>query len=304
MKIKTYIKRTCHIISLILIGYCLTTCNSSNDNTAKTSKTQEQFSNDKEKMNYFKYRFPSSDELFYYIEEEELVFNEELMNSTDNTRLYLTKNNQALGLGVYMSDLSYISITENWENVNKCLMAIYKLSDKLRLLNALDDNSIERIESNIQNPDSLIDIADKFNDNILDYLIETGNEKMYGIIAFGSLIEYFHIKLNVTDFSIEENSFNESVSDHKFIIQNLTDYLSFYAEGDNKVEVIISSLNSYKEYFSFTSENEDRETEIEKLDDGTLIIKGGNENIIPKSDIDSLKLLTNTIRSRIINGEF
>ena len=58
------------------------------------------------------YRFPTPNEIFGFINNEKLKFDQSLLNKSENSEKYIDSKTQTIALGLYVSDLAYITLFE------------------------------------------------------------------------------------------------------------------------------------------------------------------------------------------------
>lgn len=91
------------------------------------------------------YSLPSPLESAMIIKSSGAVFEEKLLNPISNTSKYTTNRNMALNLGIYTTDLSYASLFDQTQITIKYMDAAKKMADGLGILDAIDNNTIDRL---------------------------------------------------------------------------------------------------------------------------------------------------------------
>src|SRR5690554_6774188 len=109
------------------------------------------------------YTIPSPMEMASLLKKTGTGYETSLLNDIKNVVKYTSSKRQALNLGIYGADLSYASIFNQNQEAIIYLSCAKQLSDKLGVTNAFNNETMDRIESNIENRDSLLDIiSDSF----------------------------------------------------------------------------------------------------------------------------------------------
>jgi hypothetical protein len=85
-------------------------------------------------------------------------YNAELLNNPDNTSLYTTTASMALNMGVYGSDLAFAGIFGQNAETMKYMDCTRKMADGLHVMAAFSDDRRSRLENNINNRDSVLNI--------------------------------------------------------------------------------------------------------------------------------------------------
>lgn len=143
------------------------------------------------------YRFPTPNEVFGFINNEKLKYDPTLLNPKENADKYLDSKSQTLNLGVYISDLAYITLFEAYNKSIEYYGQIHSLSEKVRITSAYDLAVTKRIEKNLLNLDSLKNISSDSYSSMVEYLIVNNREKSLALIAAGAYIECFYIAFNL-----------------------------------------------------------------------------------------------------------
>ena len=103
-------------------------------------------SNKAEKVRRILYSVPSHIEMMNLVEDANIPFKVDFLNKSENAANYSTVKSQAFNLGVYGTDLAYISIFEQSQEVIKYFAAIKSLSDELGVADVITDENMARFE--------------------------------------------------------------------------------------------------------------------------------------------------------------
>lgn len=85
-------------------------------------------------------------------------YNADLLNDPANTSLYTTTASMALNMGVYGSDLAFAGIFGQNAEVIQYMDCTRKMADGLHVMAAFNDDRKARLENNINNRDSVLNI--------------------------------------------------------------------------------------------------------------------------------------------------
>ena len=143
------------------------------------------------------YRFPTPNEIFGFINNEKLKFDQTYLNPAENSEKYLDSKTQTIGLGIYVSDLAYVTLFEAYNKSAEYYRLIHLLSEKIRITSAYDLEVAKRIDKNLMNLDSLKSISVDSYSSMVEYLIVNSREKTIALIAAGSYVECFYIAFNL-----------------------------------------------------------------------------------------------------------
>jgi hypothetical protein len=195
------------------------------------------------------YSLPSPLETAMLIKSAGATYNEEVLNPIENTSNYTTNKSMALNLGIYTTDLSFASLFDQTQTSIRYMNAAKEMADGLGILDAIDNNTIERLEENINNRDVIMDIISETFMNSSSFLTENERPALASIVLVGGWVEGLYIATNmVGDAPIEGNKLVERIVDQKLSFDIVLKLLE-----DNKdntdVESIMTDINDLKSTF-------------------------------------------------------
>ena len=162
------------------------------------------------------YSLPSPLETAMLIKNAGATYNEDILNSVDNTSNYTTNKSMALNLGIYTTDLSFASLFDQTQTSIRYMNAAKRMADGLGILDAIDNNTIEMLEENINNRDRIMDIISETFMNSSSFLTENERPALASIVLVGGWVEGLYIASNlVGDADIEGNKLVERIVDQK-----------------------------------------------------------------------------------------
>ena len=162
------------------------------------------------------YSLPSPLETAMLIKSAGATYNEELLNPTENTSNYTTNRSMALNLGIYTTDLSFASLFDQTQTSIQYMNAAKQMADGLGILDAIDNNTIERLEENVNNRDVIMDIISETFMNSSSFLTENERPALASIVLVGGWVEGLYIASSlVGDASIDDNKLVERIVDQK-----------------------------------------------------------------------------------------
>ncbi|MCK5169632.1 MAG: hypothetical protein KAQ75_07115, partial [Bacteroidales bacterium] len=271
------------IVSIALITGCGSGKDKANDYddlvTIDSLEIDEQLIQDVKAVKEIFYSLPSPLETAMILKQAGAKYNEELLNSTDNTSRYVTNKSMALNLGIYTTDLSYASLFDQTQATINYMNASKKMAEGLGILNAIDEDILERLEANINNREVIMDIISETIMNSSSFLEENDRQAMSTIILVGGWVEGLFIATNLVEDDVDFNN-NELVK--RIIDQKLTlsTVLSLLDENSDNVDVqnVMTNVNELKAIFDkieiSTSKIEpvtDEETNVTTLKSETTI---------------------------------
>lgn len=212
MKKLSYIPATI-LLAVFSLVFIVASCVSdgSNKNKEKAIKKAASKSVDENTIEGFNksklifYSLPSPLETAMLIKRAGAIYNEDLLNPSENINKYTTNLKMALNLGIYSADLSYTSLFDQTQISVKYMSNAKKLADGLGILNAIDENTIKRLENNMNNRDVVLDIISETFMNSNAYLTEEDRPVMAVSVLVGGWIEGLYIATKLTNGSLVNN---------------------------------------------------------------------------------------------------
>jgi len=125
------------------------------------------------------YSMPSPLETAMLVRSAGAPYNEDLLNPTDNAGNYTTNRSMALNLGIYTCDLSFASLYDQTQTSISYMSAAKKMSDGLGILDAIGEETLERLEENVNNREMIMDIVSETFMNSSSYLQENNRPSSF-----------------------------------------------------------------------------------------------------------------------------
>ncbi|MCC7331936.1 MAG: hypothetical protein IT232_04930 [Flavobacteriales bacterium] len=224
-------------IPLIIMSVALAACGGSSTDTddvivnnTDTSSLNQRI----EKTQKVFYTIPSPYETALIFESSGVTYNSGILNPVDNVKKYTTKDKQALNFGVYGADLSYSNIFDQSQQSMFYMNCAKKMADELGITSAFDAETIERIERNINNKDSLMSII---NDSywIADsHLKENQQEYLSALSIAGGWIEGMYLGSAGLKKEKPSEAIMNTIANQKYAIENLISLLELYNQNETK----------------------------------------------------------------------
>lgn len=243
------------------------------------------------------YRFPTPDEIFGFIKNEKLKFDPALLNPNSNVNKYLDSKSQTINLGIYISDLAYITMFESYTRSVEYYKSIHALSEKVRITSAYDLEVAKRIEKNLLNLDSLKSISIDSYSSMVEFLIMNSREKTLALIAAGAYVECFYIAFNLAGPFSKDNPMIVKIVDLKYAFENLYSYLQIYSD-DETVKQVSEQFSKLNLLFSKMKEVSIGKTTVTQAKDGNLVLGGGTKLEMDKTLFEAMRNEVNNIRNQ------
>ena len=148
----------------------------------------------KEQIEEVLYEIPPPSEIPYLLEATGADFNESLINDESKVDGYKTTERvSSLNLGVYATDMGYLSSYNKTQEAMNYLNTSKALADHLGITGAFDVELLKRFEDNLGSKDSLSAIIDESMTKTDEYLKNDSRNKIAAMVLTGSFIEGLYI---------------------------------------------------------------------------------------------------------------
>ena len=145
------------------------------------------------------FSLPSPVQTAVLLSKSEIPYNDALLNPVAKVTSYMNQSSQALNLGVYGSDLAYLSNYNNAQLKLDYFKVVEDLATDLNIRNNIDQSLIDRFASNIDSRDSLY----KLNANLFkaadQYLKQNDEEEVAALVLSGGWIEALHLSMQAAE---------------------------------------------------------------------------------------------------------
>jgi len=304
MKVKSFFTK------LFLFGFLFGTtltyfgCQSKSKNNVDNEINQDMeknddFSNELNKTKQVFYSLPSPIETALLLKRAGAKFNEDYLNPVDNISKYTTQKSMALNLGVYSADLSFVSMFDQSQLSVKYLSATKKLADELGILNAVDQSIFKRMDSNIDNTDSLMEIISETFMNSDSFLKENDRTETAGILLVGGWIEGLYIATQIAKSTESNSEIIDRVIDQRLSLATLMSLLQEY-QSNSDVKDILNQLKGIKVLYDKINISSSK-TEAVTDSTGKTFIKSASKSSYKKEDINALFDKAIALRDSIVS---
>lgn len=252
-----------------------------------------------EKAQNIIYQIPSPIEMATLIKRSGADFDGTLMNDAKNARAYTTSREKAINLGVYGADLNYANIFEQSSDINLYLAAAKGLSDQLGISNAFNEATMQAIEANIENRDSMLQIISETFWILDAYLKENDRDNISALIITGGWIEGLYIASKLATKNKDNRELAERIAEQKHSIDDLIALIASY-KADTNVDDILVDLNEVKSVFDKVNiESKAGKTTVDKKT-GVMTIGGSSKVEISDELLNEIATTVETIRNKYV----
>ena len=125
-----------------------------------------------------------------------ITFNKSIINATSKSSSYSTKYQKALNLGVYGSDLAYVTGFKQMQDALGYIGTVKKLAEDLGVSSAYDEAAIKRVVENLSKVDSASQTAELIEgvyDKAERNMRSQQRVEVAGLVITGGWLEGLHI---------------------------------------------------------------------------------------------------------------
>jgi hypothetical protein len=230
-------------------------------------KKQEQLKAAKEIF----YMMPSPVEVTSLLKKAGAAYNPEFLNNPQNIDNYSTVKELAVNLGVFATDLSYVSIFNQTQEAMFYMAACKKIADKLGLEKAFNEEIMSRFENNLEYSDSLLYIISDAYWLADAYLKDQERAELANLIIFGGWIEGMYIAVKTAQQAPENEQIIKRIAEQKYSLDHLVKLIEI--QNDEKNKELLADLKELQQIFDEIKVNKTPNKLIEK--EGKKVISGG-----------------------------
>ena len=254
MKTDSIIQSTCRTLIVIFgLVIVLAGCKSDKKESTDAAGQAEQPKKEDVILELTDYPLPTAYDVTEMLQNAGASYILTLSNPASNVGNYLSSSEKALNLGVYGTDLSYASTYMMKQETMKYLESSKQLIDELEISTTFNTDYARRVEDNLDNRDSLINIiSDSFIDT-WDYLVENEQDKLAILVVCGSYIEGIYITTQIALTAADNTEFMEIIAHQKKSLNTLIEILEPIRE-DADIADIYANLTDIAGIFESVGE--------------------------------------------------
>ena len=296
-----------HLLNISLatiLLFLISSCGNSSDNNEKEQIVEEVFDEDPTdnlyKFNNTLFSVPSPYEISILMKEAGIEYNPDLINSVGNSVNYTSSFLKAINLGVYGSDLAYLNMNEQIPEATKYFATIKILAEELQLSGSFDASIIKRIEDNIANEDSLLNILSRVYRNTDKYLKDNQRQDLGVLVITGGWIESLYFLTEIAQ-STNNEKIKARLGEQKFPLDNLIKILTpYYNKSEDHTQLIESLIDLAYVYDGIDIEYTYAEPETDK-ENKITVINSSTKLLMNQEHISMITEKIRKIRDLLIN---
>ncbi|MBN2813171.1 MAG: hypothetical protein JXQ80_03780 [Bacteroidales bacterium] len=217
--------------------------------------TEEDIFDDIDKAKKIFYSLPSPLETAMLLKSAGVSYNEEVLNDLANVEKYSTNKSKALNLGIYTTDLSFACLFDQAQTSLAYMDATKKLATEMGISDAIDEETMKRLEQNLNKRDVVMDIISETFLNSSSYLKENDQQDVAAMVLVGGWIEGLYIGTQMVGSQpIEGNKLVDRIAEQKLsfsIVERMLQDNIKNARGEENRDIVelINELHATKAAF-------------------------------------------------------
>jgi hypothetical protein len=268
--------------SLLVAGFVLSSCGNKGGSVEMSAADSAALNQSKEKAVKVFFAVPSPLEMANMIKQSGAKFNKSVLNPVANAPRYSSSLTQALNLGIYTADLSYCSSFDQTQESMQYMGTCKKLADALGVTGALSETIINRLEKNVNNKDTLLDLVAEMYATTDSYLRENERASTTAIIVAGGWIEALYISTQIANVSKNNTAIIQRIAEQKDVLNNLVKLLESYP-ADQEITPVLADMKSIESlYANVTINTEAGEVKHDEATQVTVVDDKSTSSISPE----------------------
>ncbi len=251
------------------------------------------------KYNNILFSLPSPYQVSLLLEQSGIPYNKDILHTTRKASDYVDNFSKAVNFGVYGADLGYINIYRQTQDAASYFAVLKIISQDIGLYNAMDKPTIQSIEANIENRDSLLLIVSNTYRKIDNYLKTNDRENTGALILAGGWVESIYI-LTQQIIAKPNPELMTRISEQKRPLENLIKLLVPYSNESKDFYFLVDRLINLAYTFD---EIENKYTYLPPVTDDKqklTVVKSKSELVMNKKQLKEITEKVSIIRQHII----
>ncbi len=299
--IKKLLIKPYFLLILFIVSHLVVGCNGNSEDETNNKIDSTLLQNPSiVKINNRLFSIPSPFQVAILVKDNKVPFDKELLNPVQNQTNYSTIFKQALNLGIYGADLSYLNIYEQLPDAAGYFAVIKILSKELGILTTLDEKTLKRIEDNTNNKDSLMHILSNIYREADVYLFNNNRNEVGLQILAGGWIESLYI-MTQTQGKYNNQEIINRIGDQKYPLDNLIELnRPYYGKISDEFDALLEELVELAAIFDGVSVEYTYEPPVVDEENRLTTINSKSKTIINEYQIQKITELTAKIRKSIV----
>lgn len=245
---------------------------------------------------------PSPVEMASLLKRAGAKYDESILNPVENKNNYSSNISMALNLGVYSADLSFASMFNQSQASINYLATCKKLAEDLGIMDAISSGTMNRMEDNIQNKDSLMNIISETLMNSDSFLKENERASTAAIVLVGGWLEGLYLATEISKTTEENKELIDRITDQRLSLETLLALLGDHKD-DPDVQTINAELITIADIFKTVSVTTSKVEAVTDTVKNTTVLKSNTQVNMSPETYNELCAKVAVFRGKIVHGE-
>lgn len=245
------------------------------------------------------FNIPSPMETAKILQDAGATYEFELPSNPSAVDDYQSIAEQALNIGIYGADLNYATAFDQTTETMLYLQCTRTLGNQLGIEEVFDEETIDRIEWNLENKDSMQVIITEIFWEINSYLEEQNRQSICALIILGGWVEAAYLSTQLTRITPDNETLKLRIAEQKYSLKNLIGLINSYESNDISQD-ILEGLQELDTIFSKVTEV--KTAGVNQKDENGVTTIGGDIKLGMDSELlEEITAKIVEIRTDIIN---
>jgi hypothetical protein len=202
-----------------------------------------------------------------------------------------------LNLGIYTTDLSFASLFDQTQTSIKYMEAAKKMADGLGILDAIDNNTIQKLEENVNNRDVIMDIISETFMASSSFLKENDRTAIAAVVLVGGWVEGLYIATQLVDGNnIKGNKLVRRILEQKLSLEIVMRLLE-ENKNNSDVAAVTVEMNELKNVFDKVNLTTSKVETVPNKTTNVTLLKSETKVTVSNEVFAELKEKVKTIRN-------
>ncbi len=253
------------------------------------------------KINDRLFSVPSPFQVALLVKDHNVPFDKNLLNPVQNQVNYSTNYKQALNLGIYGADLSYLNIYEQLPDAASYFAVVKVLSKELGISSTLDEQLMKRIEDSRNNKDSMLYLLSMVYRDADAYLFNNNRNEIGLLILAGGWLESLYIMTKILKIKGNQDILNR-VGEQKHPLDNVIELLRpYYGNISDEFDVFLEDLVELAAIFDGVELKYTFSEPLVDVENKLTTITSKSKTVIYEYQIQKITEMVDAMRTKIVN---
>ncbi len=198
----------------------------------------------------------------------------------------------ASAMGIYLTDLSYLTMHNQMQDALLYMEALQKLAVKLRVEDIFSAAVLNKAQKYKENPDSIKSFVAQMYGKLLHKLRQTEQEELIDFITFSAWNEAVYLTSKFLPESKNKQYLSDKLAEQKLLLTIISE--------DLKTEALKPYLEKYQKAYEDVKVEYQKASEIQE-DENVIIIKNKNKVLYDKDDLVKIEATSETVRRQLVS---